>query len=257
MILAIVIGLVVTLILWQAMVNTVGMSFITAAAYLAWNGKYPLPTYGVTPFAFAAPIYPNLLIITITFLSFFIQSGFFCVTPTILATSRNLFAWSFDRVAPEWLSSIDERTHRPLKALGVLLLLVSASLAVNAFIPWLTTLYNMIILIFINAMVVAVTAIVFPFVRKDMFNMAPAHARKKIEGVPLLSIVGLVTFFAMLWAAVATLLNPATSGPTQPGAFTLAIALYSIGLVWYYVAKWKRAKEGIDLSMVFREIPPE
>lgn len=257
MILGLVIGLIATVILWVVMVNTVGYNFMAAAAFLAWNGKYPLPTYSVTPFAFAVPIFPDPIVTSVTFMSFFVQVGFFCVTPTMLATSRNLFAWSFDRVGPEWLSSINERTHRPLKALTVLTLLVVAGLAVTAFVPWLTTIFNLLWMVFVNGMIVALTAVVFPYTRKDIFDAAPPHARRRIAGVPLLTIVGVLTFIAMLVSAVACFMNPATSGPTQPSAFAFGVSLYVIGFVWYCVAKWRRAKEGIDLSMVFREIPPE
>jgi hypothetical protein len=112
-------------------------------------------------------------------------------------------------------------------------------------------------MVFLNGVIVALTAMVFPFTRKDMFNRAPPHARRKIAGMPLLTIAGGVTFVGMLVAAVVSFMNPVTSGPTQPSAFAFGVSLYVIGFVWYYVAKWRRAKEGIDLSMVFREIPPE
>ncbi|HYW02047.1 MAG TPA: amino acid permease, partial [Candidatus Acidoferrum sp.] len=220
MILGLIVGLIATLVLWVPMENTVGYNFMSAAAYLATIGKYPLPTYSVTPFAFVVPIFPDPTVTSITFLSFFIQAGFFCTAPTMLAASRNMFAWSFDRVGPEWLSSIDERTHRPLKALAALGLLVIAGLAVTAFVPWLTTIYNMLWMIFLNGMIVALTAMVFPFIKKDMFNAAPPHARKMIGGIPIITIVGVITFLGMLWAIVACFMNPIISGPTQPSAFS-------------------------------------
>jgi len=30
-----------------------------------------------------------------------------------------------------------------------------------------------------------------------------------------------------------------------------------VGVIWYLAWKWKRAKEGIDVSPAFKELPPE
>jgi hypothetical protein len=40
---------------------------------------------------------------------------------TIMLVSRNMFAWSFDRVVPERLSYVDRRSRSPIVAIGVML----------------------------------------------------------------------------------------------------------------------------------------
>ncbi len=256
-ILAVVTGLVISMGLWFTMKETVGYEFMGAASFLANTGTYPLPAYSVTPMGFSVPIYPDPATTSLTFLSYFVMNEFFFCVPVAIAASRNMFAWSFDRIAPQWLSNVSERFHTPVNALAVTAVLAIGFIAMFAFAPWLTVAYNTLGLVMFSQMIVGLAAAVFPYRCKDIFNAGPSIVRTRIVGVPLLTIAGIVTAISMGAAAVVNLQNPVISGPTGPEAFTLGIALYAIGFVWYYVAKWYRAKQGIDLSVVFRQIPPE
>lgn len=256
-ILALLVCFIVSTIGWTMMTNAVGYDFMGAAAFLTNTGKYPLPTYSVTPFGFSVPIYPDAFTTSVTFITFTIQQVlFFVVTRTIIG-ARTMFAWSFDRLAPEWLSKVHERFHSPINALSVIFVGGFITIAFYVYVPWLTVLYNTLPFIFIMEVVIGLAAVAFPYVRKDLFNAAPPIARTKIAGIPLLSISGAITAVAMAISTVASMLNPLVSGPVGLVAFSLGILTFIIGFAWYYVAKWYRAKQGIDVSMIFRQIPPE
>lgn len=250
-------GLIISLCLWFMMTNVVGYEFMGAASFLANTGKYAFPAYSVTPMGFSVPIYPDPLTTSMTFLSYFVMNEFFFCVPVAIAASRNMFAWSFDRLAPQWLSKVSDRFHTPTNALAVTAVLSIGFIALFAFAPWLTVAYNTLGLVMFCQVIVGLAAVVFPYRRKDIFNASPATARIKIAGIPLLTISGAITVVAMSVSAVVNLQNPVISGPIGPAAFSLGISVFVIGFAWYYLARWYRARQGIDLSIVFREIPPE
>lgn len=98
-----------------------------------------------------------------------------------------MFAWSFDRIAPQWLSNVSERFHSPINALAITAILTIGTIAAVGFAPWLTAVYNLLAFVMFSQVIIGLAAAVFPYVRKDLFNAAPAIARIKIAGVPLLT----------------------------------------------------------------------
>jgi hypothetical protein len=50
---------------------------------------------------------------------------------------------------------------------------------------------------------------------------------------------------------------PAFSGPTGSDAVLFVIGVYAAGVVWYLAARAIQKRRGIDLDLLYREIPPE
>jgi hypothetical protein len=50
---------------------------------------------------------------------------------------------------------------------------------------------------------------------------------------------------------------PAFSGPTGSEAVLFVIGVYLAGVVWYLVARALNKRRGVDLDLLYREIPPE
>jgi len=109
---------------------------------------------------------------------------------------------------------------------------------------------------FVMLTVTAISAIVLPWRRRDMYERSPAKI--EIFGVPAVSLAGvgaLVTcgvYFAIVF-----------KWPSVLGAATLQKAWTAVGivvasaLVIYYTAKFIRGCEGMRLKAAYAEIPPE
>ncbi len=256
-ILAIVAGFAYSAFGWTVMQNAVGYDFMSAASYLSNTGYLPLPAYFATPFFLAAPIYPNVLVITLTVYAFVVQNTILYCLVLALNASRYMFAWSFDRILPAAVADVSDRFHTPIKSLIVVAILAIGTLALFAFEPFLTVYFNVLITVWISQVILGVAAAVFPYWRKDIFNSAPSSARMRVGKVPFLTICGIVTAVGMSIAAVTSFFNPLVIGPTGPSAFALGAALYVGAIAWYYIIKYYRRKQGIDLGMIFKAIPPE
>jgi predicted membrane channel-forming protein YqfA (hemolysin III family) len=102
----------------------------------------------------------------------------------------------------------------------------------------------------------SVAGIVFPWRRKDIFDASPDIVKKKVAGIPLISLLGvgcLICSIYIGWASVA----PAYQGTFQPGYLGFSISLMIIGAIIYGISWAYRRQKGLPLELTFREIPPE
>ena len=107
-----------------------------------------------------------------------------------------------------------------------------------------------------------VTAILLPFRRKDVYNSAPPVARAKVGGFPLLTISGLVHAIGFASLIILVFLYPAAAGTSnaQLGVGPLSVVVIGliVSIIFYPIAKaLRKSVSKIDLSLVYREIPPE
>jgi hypothetical protein len=106
--------------------------------------------------------------------------------------------------------------------------------------------------------IVSVAAFTFPDRRPDLYQASPANIRW--GGVPLLKIVAPISFAVMAFLVYDVLKYPAlaigtTSHWWYVPAFMGATALF--GLLVYYIAKYVRRSQGVDVDLVYHELPPE
>jgi amino acid transporter len=217
-------------------------------------------TYG---FAAGAPAYPELIGIAsgsavvgvIAILGFAI--GLIVWLPqTLLLVSRNMFAWSFDRVMPDKLASVDARTHSPLWAIGVMLILSIASTAIYSFTTWFSSLSALLGLT-LPLLVTAFAGMVLPYRRRDLVENSPYNQR--VFGLPVLTVVGFLALVGF-GAAVAVLLWDTNSGASlskNPGKLELALLVYAVGLIIWFVARAVRRRQGIDIDLSYKELPAQ
>ena len=232
--------------------------FIASVNALAGTPGYLLP---VQPYYnLMASIAANngifALLIAISFIFWNLPAMF----PNTFMPVRTIFAWSFDRILPGKLSEVSERTHAPIPAIIVASIIVAAILAWSVLSSSFATLLSMGVLAgVVTILCVSVAALAFPFRRPDLYRNSPANVR--IGGVPLLPIVSVLSIIVILGLAYLVLsyqqlgINTAQLGPL-PG-FIFMGALIVIGLVIFYVARFVRARQGINLDLIYSELPPE
>ncbi len=171
-----------------------------------------------------------------------------------LANSRCMFAWSFDRLLPEKLAQVDERTGSPVVA--VIVSAIGAELFLIVFTYWgnTATFFGGSTLGYLLAFgTTALAGLLWPVLRPDSFRSSPAAIR--IFGIPLIQLAGAGTllYFAFLFWAFLT--NPAF-GLARLGIIGFAL-YWLVGLVIFLVSWQVRRRQGIDLSLVYREVPAE
>ncbi|HYB03629.1 MAG TPA: hypothetical protein VED17_04155, partial [Nitrososphaerales archaeon] len=105
------------------------------------------------------------------------------------------------------------------------------------------------------------TAAILPFRKKDIYALAPGIARKKIGGFPLITLTGLVQGVGLVIIIVLTFLEPSAAGTSTGtisiGAIAVVLGGLLISIVFYPISRAIRRSQGIDLRLVYNEIPPE
>jgi amino acid transporter len=209
---------------------------------------------------FMASLVYNIPIITVLIVGSFLFWSLPAMVGNTFMPIRSVFAWSFDRLLPEKLSEVNERTHSPVPAILLVMGLVTAMLAWSVastdFATWLAL---GVLAGVVCVVIVAVAAIMFPTRRPDLYAASPANLR--VAGIPVLYVVAPLSIAVMLFLTWLTLQYPALALYGDPNnawwvpAFIGGIVV--IGLIIYFGAKYIRRSQGIDIDLVYRELPPE
>ncbi len=71
-----------------------------------------------------------------------------------------------------------------------------------------------------------------------------------------MSLAGILGIISLLVVFYYLLANPAVSGASTAG-IAIVVSTYIIAVLLYYGVKAYRKRQGLDLSLVFKQIPPE
>lgn len=242
--------------LWR-FYDIVGKEFINSVVFLDQNaeGGSGLPVDPVLNL-FAGLMTESTILNVLMALSFFLWHFLLLFVIATICT-RNLFAWSVDRLLPDAVTKVDRRFHSPWVATIIIVVATEILLALYVFTDIFQNVSNYIVMFSIAFWLASFAAILLPFRNPEIYNSAPDYVRRRVGGVPLISLLGfgnLVLFTLVLYSAFKL---PAFSGPTGTAAVLFVIGVYLAGVVFYFAAKAIQRRRGVDLDMLYREIPPE
>jgi len=251
-----------------ALVVAVVFIGVLFAAYLGvtgyvFNGELGFANPAAYGFTAGAPAYPEIMAIAsgswvwgaIMIVGFAL--GLLIWLPqTMLLISRSMFAWSFDRIMPARLSYVDSRTHSPVIAIAIVTVLAIGSTAIYAFTDWFSTLAVLLGLSF-TLLITAIGGILLPYRQRAMVDNSP-YARR-IAGIPVVSLVASLSVVGFGLAIAVLLWDPGSGSSlsANPGKLWLGLIVLGAGLAIYFVSSAIRRRQGIDLSLAYRELPPE
>ncbi|MBX8632625.1 MAG: APC family permease [Thermoplasmata archaeon YP2-bin.285] len=234
-----------------------GYSFLTGISYAALTGNklytlpIPLPWMNFIA-AYALDSAPLMIVLTVGLLC----TLFAYMLTAIFASTRSLFAWTFDGIFPMKLAKVNEKYHVPAYSLAVIILISLVFIYLTVYTSISAFFTYVVLASSFGLVVVAISAIVFPFRKKDAFNSAPRPVSSKIGGVPVISLIGVAGLITSLLVGYVAML------PAFIGVFTFEyvyfiIALFVIGIVIYFVSYGIRKRQGFPVDKLQKEIPPE
>lgn len=238
------------------MFRTVGYDFLSSASYV-YNyapANYPL---GVPPFVnfFASLLSGNAILNVIIGISWIVWPVAMALL-IMVGYSRLLFAWSFDGVLPRALADVNERTHSPLKAVVVSFVAawIGLWLTINV-TQFLTFLAFSLLLSLVFWFSVAIAGALLPFRLPKVFEASPA--RRRIGGIPVITIAGLVLALWVLAEFYWALTVPGLFIPNAGEGILVTGGVMAVGAVIFIASWYVRKSRGFDPNYVYREIPPE
>ena len=178
-------------------------------------------------------------------------------TPTgFMLGTRNLFAWSFDRLAPARITDVSDRFHTPVVATVVVALVVELLNYLNIYQGLGAFLLNIVVIMGLAFIVVSIAAGSVPYRRAAMHEDAPGWARAQVAGVPVITLVSVVSGLSWTFVIYAAL-HTGFGGHLGWGPMIKVFVAPIIAVVWYLGVSLYRRSQGISLTNTFREIPPE
>jgi basic amino acid/polyamine antiporter, APA family len=173
-----------------------------------------------------------------------------------IMVTRSMLAWSFDGIMPEWLGRVDERTHNPVNATIITYASAIFLLALYSFTSTLSVV-TALLGFALTFFVACVAAIVFPYRRRDLFDKSPGAVR--VAGVPLLTITGILGAVGLAFITVELIRDPSsgTNWPLNQGQIYAIIAAILVGFVLYGLSWLLRRRQGADITVAYRALPPE
>ncbi len=184
--------------------------------------------------------------------------GITWATQDLIAVSRVFFAWSFDRLLPAKFSNVSERYGTPTIGVTITFLLGVIITGLAVYTQYFAFLSAAGWLVYSTFAAVGLTAILFPYLKKDLYEQMPMKG--KVGGVPVLQLVGLATLIMYGVMASIYVWGPAyasTIGVWNSVTSSILIGVYVVTVAIYVGANQYRKRQGIDLSLNFKTIPPE
>lgn len=169
---------------------------------------------------------------------------------------RTLFAWSFDKLMPEFLTKVSGR-GAPWGASLVTTLVAECFVALYAF-RGITFLDYIIAMFSVTFLISGIAAMSLPFRRPALFSGAPAFVRYRIGSIPLISLAGAgntLLFVIILYSCFFV------AGVTGPGGWSIITAVLGLcvagAALYAAIVKYRSKHDQIDLEVLYEELPPE
>jgi len=237
---------------------------------LGWEGIHALAWIGEEGLeGFTFPFYLTYINVASLIVGFnkvlgFIMAGSFIVATWLwiafsyIAWSRGAFAWGLDRLGPRWFTDISPRFGQPVKLLLAMFIASQLALIHYCWNPEILGAMSVEVMQLVSVFgVTTIACIIFPFVGKvrHIWKASP-YVGWRIGPVPFATIAGCFSLVLVCLLVYAYYMTEAFAFMYDIWTLIFVIVWLS-GILWYFAWKIRRAKEGIDVSLAFKELPPE
>ncbi|MGN6176083.1 MAG: APC family permease [Streptosporangiaceae bacterium] len=234
--------------------KTFGWAFYQNANAAYFNGTFPLPVWPY-PFMFVGWLVHNtafqVILILVMSLWFFGWVG-----TLFLSSTRVIFAAAFDRVLPDRAAEVSEKRKVPLYSLILMLL---PAVGLGAIYAYSTTFRSYTLdatrVFAVTYRCTAIAVVLLPFIKPDLWRASPA-SKVKLFGVPIVPVSGVITIGLLVFCLVEWLSND-NYFVNNPSSLYYMGAMYVLAILIYVIARVVRRRQGIDLSLINKEIPVE
>jgi len=245
-----------------AMVQTVGQDWLSGAS-AGWLAVAPNMIYpwfsNLAMMLTDNPIILFLLIIGI------LLNALQIVFNVIVGWTRVAVAMSIDGALPKAVSHVSPRTHTPVTAHVIFLVLGGFVYAyIYNLVPGYTT-YTLAVTAVATVMYIGTSlgGAIFPKTRRELYRTSPI-SKYKIGPIPIITICGAVSIIFSAWMFYYFMTNALFVGVDLrtgllTGANTFLLVLIAIFVGWtvyYFVRRAYLRRVGIDLELAYKEVPP-
>lgn len=236
--------------------QSAGSTFMGSLGYLYYTGEPGLEGLPSSPFfgVIAAMLTTSPVVIILLAIGF-IATAFQIMVGMAWGASRIVMTMAFDRVLPERLGDVNERTRTPVAAL----LLIMTLSVIFVYLYNHTKVADYTLAVTLTAVLTymgsMVAAIVFPYRAPDLYRTSPA-ARFNIGKVPAIVVLGVIGF-AFNALLVYFYLTKDALFVNDTGSLEMIGGIYVAAIVYFYGRRLWLKRSGYDPTIAFSRVPPE
>jgi amino acid transporter len=169
---------------------------------------------------------------------------------------RNLFAFAFDGLIPSWFSKVSRNgsPNRAVLLAGVIAWLI---LTVSVFTTWYSYITYTVTIWMVGWFILSIAALLFPYLRKDIFEKSPSLVQSKLFGIPVISILGVLGAGVSALTVYATFLTGTTPTMNTKNLLYTALFFILLPIVIYFIATTVQKRKGVSMDKRFKTIPPD
>jgi amino acid transporter len=173
-----------------------------------------------------------------------------------LAVSRTMLAMAFDREFPEKIAEVHPKTRAPWIAIIVIMLFGFVFVALFAYTSFSSLILGASLVTIVGFGGTALAALVMPWRRRDLYKSSPIGSIE-VGKVPTLSIAGLIWIIFTIIALYIFATEPRVFFVSGWIAWAFLIGMYALALLFYLGYKLYRGRQGINVNLLYKEIPVE
>jgi amino acid transporter len=241
-----------------AFTQAVGVQWIGSVGYLSINNPSLLNLPGnLSPsFNFIVSLLTGNVLVPLIIGIGFIFWALMGTPLSELQATRYMLAWAVDRMIPSPLGDVNERFHSPVKA--IVFCTVTGTLALIALVAVpQASLLGALLAQIAAFILVSIAGIFFPYRLRHVWEAAGGHKILGLPSVTLAGIGGVLVLGSLMLLFIFNSTINSTFGVTARLSLSFMIGVVVVGILWYVGAYFLNRNQGIDVSLTYREIPPE
>jgi basic amino acid/polyamine antiporter, APA family len=230
-----------------------GHDFFVAINSLGESYPFAAPPY----YTFLTAIAGGSTVLAWWLLITFVAAFPLLMIPNITIAVRTLFAWALDGLLPSKVAEVSPRTHAPNYAIAVVVILSIAVLgwAVTNGEDFFSVLVEAVLVQLIAMILIGIAAVLLPYRRPDAWQASATTQR--FLGIPVVAVAGALV--AILLSGLFYVFMHYSEGfGIDTGQFVRDAAIVlGAALLTFFVARFARSRQGVDVDKLAAEIPPE
>src|SRR5437667_8890075 len=238
--------------------QAVGVNWIGSVGYLFINNPSLLNLPGGVPpsYNFIVSLLSGNIIIPLIIGIGFVFWALMGTPLSELQATRYMLAWAVDRMVPAPLGDVSERFHSPVKAIVFCTITGTLALIALVTVP-VASLLGALLAQIVAFILVSIAGIFFPFKLRHVWESAGGHRIFGIPTVTLAGIGGVIVLGALMLMFIFNSTINSAFNVTKSLSLSFMIGVIVVGIIWYVAAYQLNRSQGVDVSLAYREIPPE
>jgi amino acid transporter len=178
------------------------------------------------------------------------------IIPNLTIAVRTFFAWALDGLLPSRFARVSQRTHTPIYAIGltVAISIIVLWWAVMSAEGFFSVLIEAVLLQLVTMILLGIAAVLLPYRHPEFWRASATTDR--LLGIPVIAWAGALTT-VLLGGLFYVYMRYPDLGIDRGHFFRDCAIILGASLLTFFVARYVRLRQGVDVDKLAAEIPPE